>query len=197
MAKEEVIKEMGDDNGIPDQKIKEIYVLLLIGCVNRSIKTHIHLQKELFLFSKILNPELASVFSFNEHNFGPYDSEVEEIIETPFYYEGAFKEEGNSRITLTSQGQKYYKELIDKNKDNEKFQYLLSSLKLLREIYDSLSTDEFLFLVYTSYPNFEKNSEIYNNLIKNAKIRKQILESLLNKGIISKEKYMELYSLYD
>ena len=70
---------------------------------------------------------------------------------------------------------------------------MLSALKLIRQIYDKLSTEELLFLIYIEYPEFADNSKVYNSIIKDPNKRKEILNRLKSKGIISEERYKELY----
>ena len=61
-------------------------------------------------------------------------------------------------------------------------------IKNIRSLYDDLSDNEFMFLIYKTYGYTEK-SDVFNKLMKK---RKRLATSLLHKGIITHQRYEEL-----
>ena len=86
---------------------------------------------------------------------------------------------------------KEYKKMLEKNKDGKQFNLLISTLKILRKIYDQLTERELLFLIYITYPEYKKNSSISKFLL-NEPNKSRILDSLKNKCIITPKRYDEL-----
>lgn len=169
-------------------EIVEKYIVLLLGVEDRPVPTIWHLQKELFILSNV-NPKSQSFFNFEKHYNGPFSQILQEVIENPIKNEDAFAVDKQG-FYLTDTGKKLYENILGQNK-NEKFLQLLNSLKIIRNTYDKLSVEELLLLVYLTYPQFTETSNISNDLLKSSK-KKQILRRLLQKGIISKERYNEL-----
>ena len=60
-----------------------------------------------------------------------------------------------------------------------------------RELYDKLSENELLFLIYATYGEYTEKSDISNRLLSSAS-RKKFTKSLLEKGLISEERAKEL-----
>jgi hypothetical protein len=86
-------------------------------------------------------------------------------------------------------------DLRNKYAHDEKFIRLLHSFKLIRDIYDKLTKEELLFLIYVTYPEYVELSSIYDRLVKDKEKRMQLSESLLKKGLITADRYRELIML--
>jgi hypothetical protein len=168
----------------------ERYIILLLGVVNRPVPSFTHLEKEMFILSKCF-PIIQEYFNFEEYHYGAYSLALQEAVEEPFYYEDAFKIEGN-KISLSDSGKKEFQKIILEGKSDKYASELLSALKLIRELYDKLSVDELLFMIYNTYPESAKFSSVSDKYLKDLKSRERYAKSLLHKGVISQERYNEL-----
>lgn len=165
-----------------EEIIRSKFIALLLSGAERPIKTRINFQKELFIFSKSF-PKFFDSFDFVPHYYGPYSRIAEDIIEN---YDDYFISDKNG-IYLTSEGKKLGEESIQEfsEKNREKIEI---SRNIVRSLYDSLSNDELMFLVYKTYGYTEK-SEVIERLLE----KKEYLASrLLKKGIITEKRYQEL-----
>ena len=72
-----------------------------------------------------------------------------------------------------------------------RFRRLLATLKMIRELYDRLSKEELLTLIYLSYPEYRERSDISERLLAPDK-RKETARKLLKKGLITEEKCREM-----
>ena len=120
---------------------------------------------------------------------------LQDSLKEPMYYEDAFTTEYNGEICLTNQGKKAFKDIKSKFSADKKFTHLLHSLRLIRDIYEKLTKEELLFLIYVTYPEYVEFSNIYDRLVKNQEKKEQISKNLLKKGLITEERYKELLSL--
>ena len=175
-------------------KVVEEYIVSLLGVADKPLPSVWHLQKEFFILTK-MNPNIQKLLNFASHYEGPYSEVLQESYREPMCYEDAFVTNKNDEIILTEQGKKTFDEIKNKFANNPKFTQFLQSLKLLREIYDKLSKEELLFLMYLTYPSFIEYSNVYERLVKNEQRRKRICDSLLKKGVITLDRYEELISL--
>lgn len=169
-------------------EIVERYLLLLLGADSSPIPSILHVQKELFILSKV-NPTVQNFLNFEKHYKGPYSQAIQEIIEGPLKYDNAFSIESNG-FSLTKKGKDFYNEILKEN-NNERFKYLLASILLIRKTYDHLAEDELLLLVYLTYPEFTEFSDIYESLNQKSR-KKNILDRILQKKLISLDRYQEL-----
>jgi hypothetical protein len=175
-------------------KVVEEYVVTLLGVEDKPLPTIWHLQKELFILTKI-NPKTQEMFNFVKHYEGPYSEVLQESYREPICYEDSVDTNSKGEIILTDQGKKIFQEIKREHSDNPKFSHLLHTLKLIRVIYDKLSKEELLFLMYLTYPEFIEYSNIYDRLVKDEARRKRICNRLLNKGLITFNRYEELVSI--
>ena len=116
---------------------------------------------------------------------------MDEALKNPAYFSDAF-DFSNKKILLTSPGKKEFLKMIKKFSKETDFQIILSSLKLLRSLYDKLTRDELLFLIYITYPEYTEFSQVSNRLLKNEFMKSKLLESIFSKGLITEERYNEL-----
>lgn len=172
-------------------KIVEEYIVSLLGVEDRAVPTIWHLQKEFFILTK-MHPKAQRLFNFVKHYEGPYSQVLQDSVKEPMYYEDAFVSRGNGEIYTTVQGRKTFEDIKEKYATDEKFIQVLRSLKLIRDIYEKLSKEELLFLIYVTYPEFVELSSVYDRLVKNRERRNQLSQSLLKKGLITKGRYEEL-----
>jgi hypothetical protein len=172
-------------------KIVEEYIVSLLGSEEKACPTIWHLQKELFIFTKI-NPKAGQLFNFVRHYEGPYSQIVQESLKDPMYYEDAFVTKQSGEICLSYEGKRNFEDLKNRYTHDTKFIRLLNSFKLIRDIYDRLTKEELLFLVYVTYPEYVEYSNIYDRLVKNKQKRMQLSENLFKKGLITTDRYKEL-----
>lgn len=168
----------------------ERYMILLIGIEDKPVPSDLHLQKEIFLLSKF-KESLAKSFDFNKHYFGPYSQVLDEALKNPAYFPTAF-DFNEKNISLTKSGKDEFSKMKkDFAKEND-FQIILSSVKLLRTLYDKLTYDELLLLIYETYPEYTEFSQVSDRILKNDNVRFRLIENIFSKGLITKERYEEL-----
>ncbi len=97
-------KQMSEE--LDEVEVIERYIILLLGILDQPIPTLIHLEKELFILSRV-NPIISKVLTFEKHYFGPYSDDVRELVVHPSYYSGAY--EYDTKISLTDIGKIEYK----------------------------------------------------------------------------------------
>jgi len=165
-----------------EEKIRSKFIAILLSGADRPIKTKINFQKELFLFSKSF-PKFFEFFDFVPHYYGPYSRIAEDIIDN---YDDYFIRDKKG-ICLTSEGKKLGEQSIQEfsEKNREKIEI---SRNIVRSLFDSLSNDELMFLVYKTYGYTEK-SEIIDRLLEK---KEYLAGQLLKKGVITKKRYQEL-----
>ncbi|MGQ4834479.1 MAG: hypothetical protein ACP6IS_11380, partial [Candidatus Asgardarchaeia archaeon] len=73
-----------------------------------------------------------------------------------------------------------------------RFKQFLALMGMVRDLYDRLSVDELLFLIYITYPKYIKYSIKYKDLMRK---KKSLAESLLRKGLITPKRYEEILRL--
>lgn len=178
-------------NDLP--KIVEEFIVSLLGSKEKSCPTVWHLQKEFFIFTK-MNPKAKPLFNFVKHYEGPYSEILQESLREPMYYEDAFITKQNGEICLTDEGQKIFDDLRSRLAHDEKFLRIINNFKLIRDIYDKLTKEELLFLIYITYPEYIEYSNVYDRLVRDKKKKMQLSEKLLKKGLVTEERYKELIS---
>lgn len=177
------------------QRALEFLVLLLLGTSDKRVSM-LHFEKELFLIWNF-HPDIKEFISFISHYRGPYSKEIDEVIKNPFYLVDCWEYIPPHRhdtisggfIELTREGREKYKEVYHDSVKNPKMIPLLSAFKMVREMYDKLSSDELLLLIYDSYPEYRKKSNVYENIYKS---RQKIADKLREKGFIDEERYENL-----
>jgi len=172
-------------------EIREQFVILLLGSTDEPIPTIRHVQKEIFILSKI-QPKIQNLFQFEKHYEGPYSQLLQESVRDPRHYDRAYHVTSRDSLILLPNGQTIYDNLVQQTKDDRYFLSLINSLRLIRTIYDKLSKDELLFLIYDTYPEFIEFSNVYDNLVKNVERRNKIITNLRRKGLITKDRFEEL-----
>jgi hypothetical protein len=177
-----------------DVQFVESYAILTLGVDEKPIPSIVHLQKELFILSK-MKPEIQDKFNFEAHYMGPFSSTLQSVIDSPVYNADAFGMD-NSKIFLNENGEKAFKLFLKEYSKEEDFQSLITSLKFIRKIYDKLTSNELLFLVYDTYPEFLERSRVSDELIKNRNTAQRIITGLFTKNMITSERFEELKEKY-
>ena len=172
-------------------EIRERFVILLLGVEDNPIPTKWHVQKEIFIFSKI-HPKIQDLFHFVKHYEGPYSQLLQEAIVEPMHYENAYEFTSNNALGLLPLGKNIFQDFKMQYGNLESFIQTVNSLRLIRTIYDKLSKNELLLLMYITYPEFIEYSGVYDDLVKNDENRRVISNNLLNKGLITKDRFEEL-----
>lgn len=128
-------------------------------------------------------PQFETLFDFMSHRLGPYSNSAEHVIENnPELFVA-----DNNGIYLSGEGEQFTTS-IEKEMRPENFERLMQSIKFIRSVYDHLSDDEFMFLVYRTYGYTEK-SDRFDALMKR---KKQLADSILRKKIVTHQRYLEL-----
>ena len=169
-------------------EVVERYIILLIGADNNPVPSIWHIQKELFILSQV-NPKAQDFLKFEKHYNGAYSQVIQELIQEPVNFDDAI-DISKQGFLLTEKGKGIFDEITSKNK-TERFIQFLSSIKLIRRTYDKLAVDELLLLMYVTYPSFTELSNISNALLEGA-TKKKLLGRLLEKKILSEQRYAEI-----
>ena len=67
-------------------------------------------------------------------------------------------------------------------------------MKLVRRLYEKLTTDELLFLIYATYDEYTEKSHKAKSLLTK-KSRMRFAQQLLEKGVITKSRFLELVNV--
>lgn len=170
----------------------ERWIILLLGVVDsRPIPSATHLQKELFVLSKA-NPKIEEIIRYDKHHYGPYSGDLDDISKNPIFFSDAYVlgPEGR-KIFITEKGVEVYEEMTSDFGGNPRFDQLIAMMKMVRDLYDRLPTDELLFLVYLTYEEFTEMSEKSRELLSEPK-RIELATRLLRRGVITEKRFAEL-----
>ncbi|MFH1452178.1 MAG: hypothetical protein ABIF88_03325 [archaeon] len=168
----------------------ERYMILMLGASKNPLPSVMHFQKEMFLLSKF-KMDVADSFNFEKHYFGPFSQVLNDALKSPAHFSEAFNFD-RSKILLTEDGRREFDKMIKNFSKEEDFKIIVSSLELLRSLYDRLSETEIMFLIYETYPEYTEFSKVSDRLLKNKFIRDRIIKSIFSKGLITEERYEEL-----
>lgn len=181
------------EQNLDELMVIERYLILLLGVKDEPIPSKTHLQKELFFLSRA-NPVVNNFLQFEKHYFGPYCEVVNDLSRDPIYFINSFKYDSEGKFMLISNGRKIFKKLVEEYKDIEDFKRLLSAMKLVRQLYEKLTSDELLFLIYVTYDEYTEKSHKAKDLLSKRN-RLKFAEQLLKKGVITKGRYEELVNI--
>lgn len=170
-------------------KVIEKYLILLLGAVDRPISTQVHLQKEFFILSKTI-PKISEYVVFEKHYKGPYSNDLKEVSNEPVYLSDCFTHDFDG-FYLTDKGKDYYNKFVEFNTNDGKFIEFLAIVRMIRELYDKLSEEELLFLIYITYDEYTEYSAVSDKLLSPNK-KKYLANKLLKKGAITESRYKEL-----
>jgi len=169
--------------GIDLQKVRETLVLLLLGTSMSKSHSMVQIQKEFFYLWRS-SEKIKPLIRFIAHYRGPYSEALNDSIRYPKYLEYLWDfvpPRKNDTLTggliiLNDEGQREFNNIIQRIKkaNNIEMIQLISAMRLLHDLYDDLSVEEFLYMVYINPDNidFIIKSEIYDKIInKNVKSR--------------------------
>ncbi len=170
----------------------EHLILLLLGANDQKISI-LHLEKEAF-FLWNFHPDIKKFMRFVSHYRGPYSEEIEQIIKNPFNLINCWTYIPPTRydtlsggyVELTPHGRREYQRLYAASSVNPQMEPILAAMKMVREFYDKLSPEELLLLIYDTYPEYQKKSNVFDDIQKS---KKRLAGSLVNKGYIDEDRY--------
>ena len=168
----------------------EDLIILLLGSSPNPLPSRYHLQKEMFMLAKA-NPKLEPLIGFERHYNGPYSARLQDASFEPFYRAGAYRIDRAGRMHLTEEGRKIFNKKVSDAGPQSKLTDLLIVAEVIRMVYDKLSVDELLFLIYSTYPEEAEHSNI-RDAFKDASVRRRLADSLLKKYLITPERRSEL-----
>lgn len=177
------------------QKGLENFILLVLGAADRRISL-LHLEKEVFLLWNF-HPEIKEYLNFIKHYRGPFSKDIQEAIQDPVYLEDCWiytpPKRGDNlsggHVELTDKGREEYNRLVKRIREQEDLLHLLAGMKMVRELYDKLSMEELLLLIYDTYPEYSEKSNVYREIKRK---RKLLAERIKKKGIIDEERFESL-----
>ena len=168
----------------------EDLIILLLGSSPNPMPSRGHLQKEMFMLAKA-NPKLGPLIGFESHYNGPYSPRLQEASFEPFHRAGAYKVDGAGRLSLTEEGKRIFDKKVSDAGPQSKLADLLIVAEMIRMLYDKLSVDELLFLIYKTYPEETEHSNI-RGYFKDDSVRRRLADSLLKKEMITPGRRDEL-----
>jgi hypothetical protein len=171
----------------------ERFIIILLGIVDRPIPSELHLQKELFLLSKSIK-KIRDLVIYEKHHEGPYSVDLHDVSSEPAYYPNAYEKNYQKGYILKSNGKQIFNKLMAANSDNPEFVEFLAMSKMVRELYDNLSRDEILLLIYSTYKEYTEFSSVSDRIF-NPKRKEQLAKGLLKKGVITEDRFKEILEI--
>jgi uncharacterized protein YwgA len=168
----------------------EKYLIILLGVDDRPIPSLTHLQKEMFVLSRAI-AKIGEFIKFQKHYLGPYSEDLSDIVKEPVYFSNAFKQDSKQGYKITNEGKQILEKMIESNKGNPRFSQLLSLAKMVRKLYDRLTRDELLLLIYITYSEYTEFSSVSENLLSPMK-KQELVKNLLSKGLITESRFKEI-----
>ena len=177
------------------QKGLENFLLLVLGAVDRRISL-LHLEKEVFLLWNF-HPKMKEYLTFIKYYRGPFSKEIQEVVLDPVYLEDHWiytpprrgDRLSGGHVKLTNRGREEYSRLVRKIGEQETLLHLLAGIRMVRELYDKLSMEELLLLIYDTYPEYSEKSKVYREIERK---RRLLAERLVKKGVIDEERFESL-----
>lgn len=153
--------------------LEKIILVLLYLREKSPIAGKLRLQKMIFLISQDLE-KLNDELDFEPHKYGMYDQTIDDALE-------GLEQDGfitiDKNITLTKKGIEKAEEILKDFSEEE-----IEIIEEVKELFENLSENEILALLYFKFPEFAKYSEKLDEITKK---RKELAISLYKKGKIS------------
>ena len=173
----------------------EHLILLLLGARDQKISI-LHLEKEAF-FLWNFHPDIKKFMRFISHYRGPYSEEIQQAVRNPFNLINCWTYIPPARhdtlsggyVELTPHGKREYQRLYAASSANSQMEPILAAMTMVRELYDKLSLEELLLLIYDTYPEYQKKSDVFEAIQKS---KKRLAENLVKKGYIDEDRYEDL-----
>ena len=166
----------------------------MLGAAEGPIPSPEHLQKEVFLLCEAV-PKLKDLFLFEPHYKGPFSQSLYEEARDPFFNSSAYAYDSSGRLVLTVEGKRKYDSMARQYNSDARFGKVVQSMKLIRSLYDRLTRDELLLLIYVTYREYIVLSNVYDSLVRDPARRKSLADSLLEKGAITEDRHKEILTL--
>jgi len=186
---------MSDDWEMKREALENL-ILLVLGAVPDHEISMLHLEKEVFLLWNFY-PDIQEFIRFIAYFRGPFSEEIADAIKNPYFLTDSWeyhKPVNNDKISggsvsLTGDGYRLYQDLYSDMLENDEVRPLLSGIKIVRTVYDGLSLEELLLLIYDTYPDYRIKSEVAKEIYDK---REYLAKKLLKKGIISESRSKNL-----
>lgn len=186
---------MSTNNDVDKQKGFEYFLLLVLGANTEKISM-LHLEKEAFLLWNF-DPSIKAFLHFIAHFRGPFSKDLEETIRNPYYCDSCWQyyppdardQLSGGFVELTNKGKKNYQIIYSSCQQSKEAHKLLAGIQMVRRVYDELSCEELLLLIYDTYPGYSKKSIVLDQIDKR---RIKLAEQLLKKGVIDEDRYQDL-----
>ncbi len=182
---------------VDPQRGVEMFLLLLIGGGTGRISM-LHLEKEAFILWNF-HPGVHDFIQFVAHLRGPFSKEIADTIRSPVYCEDCWlytppmrgDRMSGGQVELTSAGHKQYNNLFElmQKQQQPSLNALLTGIRMVRRLYDQLTDEELLLLIYDTYPNFATKSTVIANIEKR---RIELAEQMARRGVIDRERLESL-----
>ncbi len=148
---------------ISEMDASQRIIIYCMGAEKKPIKNKVDIQKIIFLSAMSLPDIFENLYTFQKHKKGPYSEKIDEdvaVISNSGYVSG-------SQFGLSDNGY----ELFDRIEARVK-EPLKSTLLENKEFVSDLTDDELLTFIYTVFPQYTENSEVWEKLkqhrVKNA-----------------------------
>ena len=163
-------------------RVKHQLLILLLGSADRPISSEFHVHKELFILTRTF-PKLSELFEFDAYRKGPFSRVAQDTLDD--LIERGYVISVGGSYALSEQGRAMYEDIVNglRRKD------LINTMKRIRDMYDKLSIDELLLLVYVTYPEYTVESEELRRILRKAPM---IVDGLLRKGVITERRKEEI-----
>jgi uncharacterized protein YwgA len=159
-------------------------ILVLLYLKEKSpIFGKLRLQKMIFLISQDFE-KLRDELDFEPHRYGMYDQTIDDMVEGLELDGFVTVDENNNKITLTQKGIEKAKEILKEFSEKE-----IETIEEVKELFEDLTEDEILALLYFKFPEFAKYSEKLGEITRK---RKELAISLYKKGKVSLEAASEI-----
>jgi hypothetical protein len=167
--------------------IEQNIATMLLGVeLKRPVPSLLHLEEEVFMLTRVFKL-LGEEIKFEPSERGPRAPTLQEIIKNLRFY-SRFSADTDG-IRLSRYGEKVYDELSDVLKSNPDFHDIITMFKLTRKLFDDVTEQQLLLLIYDLYSEYVTKSTEYENIISE---RKKLSRELLKNKKITKERCEEL-----
>ena len=173
--------------GEVDVEELERMIILLLGSGSGPVPSSAHLQMEMYMLTKV-DSGLGALFRFEPHSSGPHSPGLQKASLEPLHHVGAYEVGRRGEARLTAAGQRAYAEIVS---GSVRMKGLAGVANFVRHVYHGIDADEFLFLISDEYSGAAELSGV-GGRYKDSKVRKRLAGSLIDKGIVTMERYGEL-----
>lgn len=185
-----------EDDFEAKRRAQEYLILLVLGAVPDKKLSMLHLEKEVFLLWNF-HPSIPKFIQFVAYQRGPYAESIRDSIISPYYLTEAWEylrprsagDLTGGFVRLTIKGKRTYQAYYQTVFQQEKMRPLLAGIRIVRTIYDDLTPEELLLLIYDAYPEFRIKSEVAKEIDNK---REKLTAQLLRRGKVTTEKAAEL-----